>query len=140
MKVWWYFPFGILALIFILFFVRLVLPSQIDDVSPGIFCDEKLLEKADIFFVIPKFGNVSIADNSEWCEYILSFEKELGLHGVYHTYEEFNGDIDLQLGIDIFEECFGFEPERFKPPQVKISDENQILVENEMKLDGKLSN
>jgi len=60
------------------------------------------------------------------------------LHGVYHTYKEFETDKDqdyLQEGIDEFKTCFGYEPEIFKPPQLKISKANKKLIkENNMTL------
>lgn len=110
--------------------MRLVLPSQLDDVSPEISCEEKLLNRAGVYFVIPKFEGVEI--EREWCEGILEREKDIGLHGVYHTYEEFAVYRDedyLGEGIDIFEECFGFLPERFKPGQLKWNKENNWIKE-----------
>lgn len=118
-------------------------PKQIDDVSPNINCSKELLNKADILFVIPKFGNISIADNKSWCQYILSLNKTIALHGVYHTYNEFYTDRDeeyLKEGIDIFYECFGFYPTEFKAPQWEINENNKKLIQkNEMKLHTLLS-
>ena len=131
-----------LILIFSLFFVRLFSERQIDDVSPEIPCEKVLLEKSDVLFVIPKFNNQPISENQEWCDYILSLNKTLGLHGVYHTYEEFlqtRNEIYLKEGIDIFEQCFHSTPERFKPPQLAISENNKELIKKEMKLDLKLN-
>ncbi len=133
----------IILLIFIflgisLLSIRLLSSKEIDDVTPAFFCTEELLEKSDILFVIPKFNNNSISENKEWCEYILSLNKTLGLHGVYHEYREFKTDRNqdyLQQGIDEFKECFGYEPEIFKPPQLKISKANKKLIkENNMRL------
>ena len=125
-------------LIFLLFLTRLISPREIDDVSPEILCEQKYLEKSDILWIIPKFKNKSISENKGWCNYILSLNKTLGLHGVYHEFEEFKTDRNekyLQEGIDIFENCFGFKPEMFKPPQLKISDENKKLInEKEIKI------
>ena len=45
-----------------------------------------------------------------------------------NTYEEFNGNIsneEIQEGIDIFYDCFGFYPTEFKPPQLVISKDNK---------------
>ncbi len=114
-----------------LFCFRLISPREIDDVTPAFFCAEELLEEADILFVIPKFNNTSLSENPEWCEYILSLNKTLGLHGVYHTYREFLTDRNqtyLQEGINEFKACFGYEPEIFKPPQLKISKNNRELI------------
>lgn len=132
----------ILFLILLLFFIRLISPIHLDDVTPGISCEKELLEKADILYVIPKFEGVKISDNESWCDYILSLNKTIGMHGVTHSYFEFLEDRDedyLQEGIIIFEECFGFKPNRFKPPNLKISDSNKKLVKKYMKLDLTLS-
>ncbi len=118
--------------------MRLLSPKEIDDVTPSFFCAEELLKKSDILFVIPKFNNTLISENPEWCEYILSLNKTLGLHGVYHEYKEFETDRDqeyLQQGIDEFKTCFGYEPTLFKPPQNRISKTNKELIkQNNMKL------
>ena len=37
---------------------------------------------------------------------------------------------DVQEAIDIFEGCFGYKPELFRPPYNKISVDNQELVES----------
>lgn len=131
MKWWWIVVFLIVGL----WFVRLVLPSQLDDVSPGIFCEEKLLNQADVYFVIPKFEGVEI--EREWCEEVLKMEKDIGLHGVYHTYEEFGVYRDEEYfgeGVDIFKRCFGYTPERFKPGQLKWSKENN-WIKDEVEVD-----
>lgn len=125
-----------------LFLIRYFSARQLDDVTPGIQCDKYLLEKADIYFVIPKFSNSGISENKEWCSYILSLNKSLALHGVYHTYEEFKVDRTqsyLQEGIQEFEKCFGKKPESFKPPQMVISENNKKLIKKQMKLNYYLS-
>ncbi len=123
----------IAALLVILFSIRTLSPKEIDDITPAFFCAEELLEKNDILFVIPIFNNTLISKNSEWCEYILSLNKTLGLHGVYHEYREFETDKNqtyLQKGIDEFKACFGYEPTLFKPPQLRISKNNRELIKN----------
>jgi len=126
-----------LILIFSFLFVRLISPREIDDVSPEIFCEKNYLEKSDILWVIPKFNNKLISENSDWCSQILSLNKTLGLHGVTHEFEEFATDRNqtyLEEGIIIFEKCFGFKPTMFKPPQLKISDGNrQLIKQNNIK-------
>jgi len=120
-----------LILIILLFLIRLTLPRELDDVSPSIKCSEKLIEKSDVLWIIPKFNNKSILEKPGWCEKISNYNKELGLHGVYHTYQEFLTDKNqeyLQEGIDIFKECFGFKPTRFKPPQLEINNKNKELI------------
>ena len=133
----------LLFLILALFLIRLTSPQEIDDISPEIPCLQNYVEKSDILWVIPKFNNKSISENKQWCNYILSLNKTLGLHGVTHEFEEFNADRSqeyLQEGINIFEQCFGFKPEIFKPPQLKISVENKKLIkENNMELKSKLN-
>jgi len=123
--------------------MRLINPIQLDDVSPNIKCEQNLLEKSDVLFVIPKFENNSIAGNKEWCDSILSLNKTLGLHGVYHNFNEFGTDRNqeyLREGINIFEQCFGFEPEFFKPPQLEISEGNrELILGNNIILYGKIS-
>ena len=126
------------VLVICLFFIRLVLPSQIDDISPGISCEDKLLKWADVYYVVPKFNNISMTADNVWCEEILGMDKELALHGVYHSYNEFGVDRSeeyLDESIAIFEECFGFVPERFKPPQLAINDGNKRLVREKMEID-----
>jgi len=128
----------IFVLVLVIFSIRLLSPKEIDDITPDFFCAEELLEKSDILFVVPKFNHTPISENPEWCEYILNLNKTLGLHGVYHTYREFEVDRNqtyLQEGIDEFKICFGYEPELFKPPQNRISKNNKKLIkENNMKL------
>lgn len=133
----------VLGLILILFLVRAFSHKEIDDVSPGIFCEDKYMEKADVLWVIPRFKNKSIADDKEWCDKIKSMGKKLGLHGVNHTYKEFNEERSeeyLQEGIGEFEKCFGFKPAEFKVPQLFISGNNVKLVESKgMKVKGWLN-
>lgn len=126
------FVFVVFVLILIFWGMRFVFPSEVDDVSPEIVCPVGIVEKSDVLWVIPKFGGYSIADNPDWCRHILSLGKQIGMHGVYHNYSEFEENITqeyLEEGIKAFEKCFGFKPYRFKPPQLKISEENMRLVE-----------
>jgi len=129
---------SVIILVIIILLVRANSEIGLDDVSPGIECDEKLMEKADVLYIIPKYENMSIAEDKEWCEKILAMNKTLALHGVYHTYEEFGAERDesyLQGGIDSFNKCFGYNPERFKPPQMKISEKSKEIVMSKMQLD-----
>jgi len=108
-------------------------PKEIDDVNSELPCSDYYLEKSDILWVIPKYNNVSISESEIFCEYVLSLNKTLGLHGVYHEFEEFTTDRNqeyLQEGITEFEKCFGYKPELFKPPQLKISSSNKELIKN----------
>lgn len=132
----------LLSLLFGLFMTRLVLPRQLDDLSPEIPCDESLIKKSDVLYVIPNFNDSPINEDLKWCQKILSYEKELALHGFRHTYEEFGRESreeDLISGIKIFEECFGFKPERFKPPQIALSNENKKVIRKYLDLDLSLN-
>jgi hypothetical protein len=124
--------FVIISIIFILILLyRTISKKQIDDVNPLIECNKELLAKADVYYVIPKYKNISIADNPEWCNYILSLNKTLRLHGIYHTYGEFGTDRNeeyVQEGLGIFEKCFGYKPTNFRPPQLDINDFNKKLI------------
>ena len=132
-------PLLILVLLFLtLFIIRASTPREIDDVSPEIFCSLEDLEKSDVLWIIPKFNGHVISENKEWCNFILSLNKTLGLHGVYHEFNEFEQTRNqeyLEEGIKIFESCFGFKPTLFKPPRLKISEENKELVkDNQMEI------
>lgn len=121
----------IIILILALFFMRFLNPKEIDDVSPEIPCEQEYLNKSDVLWVIPFFNNKPISQNSEWCKEILSLNKTLGLHGVYHTYWEFKENRTqeyLKIGIQEFEKCFGFKPEIFKAPNLRMTQHNRKLI------------
>ena len=131
MKWWWI----LVGLVILLFFLRLVLPSQVDDVNPFMGCSEEVLDLGDVYFVVPKFEGVEISD--EWCEEILKRDKQLAMHGIYHSYEEFGVYRDeeyFEEGVDIFEECFGFTPKRFKPGHLKWTSKND-WIRDEVEVD-----
>jgi len=123
----------LIILIVILFLIRLVSPSEIDDITPGISCPEIAMYNPDTLYVIPDYNNNPISQNKRWCEYILSLNKTLELHGITHTYREFFysdiSQIEFAKGIIEFENCFNKTPEMFKPPQLKISPKNKQLIE-----------
>jgi hypothetical protein len=55
------------------------------------------------------------------------------MHGVNHPFHEFETGRDqeyLEEGMKIFEDCFGYKPTMFKPPQLKITNENKKLIKN----------
>lgn len=121
----------ILFLVLVFFFIRLLSPREIDDVSLEIPCIEIEKYNPDILWVIPKFNGVLISKNQTWCKQILALNKTLGMHGVTHEYEEFAANKSqeyLEEGIQIFKECFGQKPTMFKPPQLKISNKNKELI------------
>jgi hypothetical protein len=132
-----YIALTILILLVLLYFLRAFSEKQIDDISPEIQCEKELLKKSDIFYVIPKLNNQSIANNKTWCNEILKLNKKLSLHGVYHNYHEFEINRNkeyIQEGLDIFQECFNQTPNDFKPPQLAISKNNKKIIQEEFKL------
>jgi predicted deacetylase len=122
----------ILILIALLFLIRIVTPTEIDDVTPGIPCPEIEIYNPDILYVIPNFENNPISENKEWCDYILSLNKELRMHGITHTYKEFLyneiSQEELNYEISEFENCFGFASDSFKSPQLATSSQNRKLI------------
>ena len=152
------FVLGVLVLVVVLFFTRLILPSQVDDVNPLMGCSfapnghdpagPDVLELADVYFVVPKFDGVAI--EREWCERMKKrassagsglgvgdWEDRLAMHGVYHTYREFEVARDeayFDEGVGIFRECFGFEPERFKAGNLAWTGEND-WIKDEVEVD-----
>ena len=83
----------IIILILSLYTIRKLSKTELDDVNPTIPCEEELIKKSDILWVIPLYENISINQYKEWCNNLLALNKTLGLHGIYHTYEEFNQKI-----------------------------------------------
>ncbi len=135
---------SILVLLIVeLFLFRLFSTKELDDVNPEIPCLEELIEKSDVLWIIPKYSNISISENKKWCDYILSLNKTLGMHGVYHEFEEFKTPRNqkyLQEGIDEFEKCLGFKPEIFKPSQLEISKNNKKLIkDSNLELKGRIN-
>jgi len=55
----------ILILLITLFLIRLVSPTEIDDVSPGINCPEIEIYNPDTFYVILNYNNNPISQNEE---------------------------------------------------------------------------
>ena len=124
----------ILVSAFSVFIVRAFSSTQLDDVTPGIPCSEDLLEKSDVFFVVPKFEGNGIGNNSDWCDKMILYDKKLEMHGVYHTYNEFKTERDasyLDEGIIEFTRCFGEKPSGFKAPQMELSRENRRMIAEE---------
>ena len=135
---------SLVILLFCLFLIRLINPTEIDDISPEINCPEITKYNPDILYIIPNYKNNPISNNEEWCDYILSLNKTLALHGINHTYQEFlNSNIkpeQLNFGISEFEKCFNKTPKMFKPPQLKISPNNKLLIkQNNLELKTKFN-
>lgn len=127
--------------LFSLFLIRLISPTEIDDVSPEINCIEIEKYNPNVLYVIPNYNNLPISENKEWCNYILSLNKTLALHGINHEYREFLYEEitqeELNFAIEEFEKCFGFKPDTFKPPQLKISPQNKkLILSNNLKLNN----
>ncbi len=125
----------IISLIILLFIIRLISPTEIDDVSPEIPCPELTTYNPDILYIIPNFNNNPISQNASFCEYITSLNKTLELHGINHQpYREFLTQnitqANMTFAISEFQKCFNQTPEKFKPPQLKISEQNKILIQN----------
>jgi hypothetical protein len=117
-------------LISILFFIRLFSERQLDDLTPGIECEEELIKKSDVLYIIPLFNGTNISENKEWCSGIINLNKKLAMHGVYHTYLEFEiirTEEYVSKGMGMFKECFGYNPEKFKPPNLGWTKENNWM-------------
>lgn len=122
----------VISSLFYIYVFRQFSEMQLDDVTPGIYCEKELLEKADVLMVIPIFNNISIAENKSWCESILELNKTLGMHGVHHNSEEFlsfRNESYVEEGAKEFKKCFGFYPELFEAPHLAFSSENVVIVE-----------
>jgi len=133
-----------LVIIFlVLFLIRFFSSKELDDISPKIPCERDLIDKVDVLWVIPNYNNLSISENKEWCSYILSLNKSIGMHGVTHEFNEFGLDRNqeyLKEGMNIYEKCFNVQPTMFKPPQLKISKNNENLIKNNnMKLKKRIN-
>lgn len=123
-----------------LWFFRIFAEKQVDDISPFIDCSQEIIDKSETLMVIPLFEGKSIAENKSWCKNILSLNKTLGMHGVYHIYKEFKHPKDenyVKEGMEEFKKCFGFYPQVFEAPQLSLSYENEkILKSLELKIQG----
>ena len=124
----------VFSLLVLWFLIRLISPREIDDVTPGIPCEneKKYIEKSEILWIIPFGDNFLISENKTWCNEILAMNKTLGLHGIYHTYHEFElkniSQEELNFGIREFEKCFGYAPKLFKPPYLHLNKQNKDLI------------
>lgn len=121
----------ICCFLIILFITRNLSSKELDDLHPDIPCSTDLIEKSDVLWIIPKYNNHSIEKNPEFCNSIKYLNKTIGMHGVYHTFNEFSVLRDekyMQQGITAFRKCLGFSPSLFKPPQLKYSSKNNILL------------
>lgn len=110
---------------------RALWARQVDDFSPQIYCEKEIIEKSEILMVIPLYNNISIAKNKSWCDEIIAMNKTLGMHGVYHTFQEFLEIRDedyIKNGMREFKKCFGFYPTLFEAPQLALSKDNEVRL------------
>jgi len=130
--------------LFAVYLIRVFSSRQIDDVSPMIKCEKEWIDKSDILMVTPLFKNRSIAEYKTWCSWVLSLNKTLGMHGVYHTYNEFAEPRDeeyVRKGMEEFKKCFGFYPTLFQAPQLELSRGNERTIKKiGLKINGYLFN
>lgn len=127
-------PFLLVFFIIVLYTVRAFADTEIDDISPEILCENDYVMKSDVLWVVPMFNNRSIAEDLAWCESIISLNKTIGMHGIYHTYHELAIERDSEYftrGKRAFEDCFGYPPKVFKPSHLVISSENAHLVNSQ---------
>lgn len=126
--------FRLIAIILAIYLVIFSLsrhPLIVDDAYPGNSCNS-LLKKADIIYVIPLMEDHFLMNNPKWCSEIRSLNKTIGLHGIRHSYHEFNNEISkegLLLAIQSFEQCFGYKPKLFRPPYNLISNVNHAIID-----------
>lgn len=115
-----------------LFFLRAFNEREVDDLHPDISCDDSLIKKSDVLWVIPLYNNNSISNNSEWIETVKSYNKTLGIHGIDHSYRELDSDRDKEYfdwGINEFEKAFG-KTSIFKPSHLAINQNNKKYMES----------
>ena len=126
--------FIILSMVLCIFLSRYVCVPEIDDVHPLIPCKPWVIRTAKVWYVIPKYNDVSILNYPMWCkavrEHCEKTNTQLGLHGYTHTYREFDNpshvsETDLDDAIRIFTEAFGFYPVLFKAPNIVVHGEQK---------------
>lgn len=116
----------------ILLSLRHNLPRELDDVHPLLTpVDDPYIQRSEWLWVIPLYMHQPLSDYPEWIQGIKATGKKLGLHGVYHTFDEFGTDVNanyLQRGIDEFERAFGYKPTHFKAPRLHTTAHNEQLI------------
>lgn len=108
-------------------------PREIDDIHPRISCQDHLLDDSTWWWVIPYYNDEPLTAHPEWVERVKRSGRKLGLHGIRHTYAEFNVDVSreyIQKGIDEFERAFGYKPTEFKPPKMQVTPHNLKLLKD----------
>nr|QBK85231.1 MAG: protein of unknown function DUF2334 [Iridovirus LCIVAC01] len=137
----------ILSIIIILTIIILVhrkfSHKEVDDVHPEIPMSKEIFDDSKWLWVIPLYAGKPISDYKLWCEKIKKSGNFLGMHGVKHTFDEFNKDVTpeyVQEGMDEFKKGFGYYPKYFKAPKLHITKNNKkIIQEKGMKIKGHLN-
>jgi len=109
-----------------------------DDVHQNIEQNYDYINKSDILFVIPKYQGVKLTDDLNFINKIRQTGKILGMHGVTHeptsyfNKAEFGYNVsedNIEEGMKIFENAFGYKPKLFKAPCYNLLPENQTIIE-----------
>jgi predicted deacetylase len=106
---------------------------EIDDVHPEIPMSKEIFDDSKWLWVIPLYAGKPISEYKNWCEKIKKSGKLLGMHGVKHTFDEFNHDITpeyVQEGMDEFKKGFGYYPKYFKAPKLHITKNNRKIIKD----------
>jgi predicted deacetylase len=134
---------AIIILTIIILVHRKVSHREVDDVHPEIPMSKEIFDDSKWLWVIPLYAGKPISDYKNWCEKIKKSEKFLGMHGVKHTFDEFNRDVTpeyVQDGMDEFKRAFGYYPKYFKAPKLHITKNNKKIVKDKgMKIKGRLN-
>lgn len=98
----------LLCLLIIPIFFRLVLPSQLINVTPQKTC-KNLINKAKFIWITPIENGKKISENKTWCSNLLL--KPQKIQGIFLK----SNDKDvLEKNIEEFFKCFSYYPKYFK--------------------------
>jgi hypothetical protein len=128
-----YIAFFLLVALWAVYLIRALDVKQVDDVNPLSDCPVEIMQKSDVYAVMPLYKNISIAENVSWCSEMRQLNKTLIMHGIYHNYKEFEENIsvsDIKKAMEAFRECFGYYPKAFEAPQLAISWENEKMIKS----------
>ena len=117
-------------LFYVLFLVESRNPLIVDDVHPEAFCNTTI-QKADVLYIIPFYNGKWIDNDENWCHQIKNLNKIIGLHGIRHTYHEFDHTInesELDRAVTAVGNCVGNKSLFFRPPYNLISKENEEKI------------
>lgn len=135
---------AILVVCLIWLIIRAVSPEELDDVHPRIQdVDDPLVNRSKWLWVMPLYMNDPISNHPEWVAQLKATGKNLGLHGVEHTYDEFGHDLPeayIKRGIDEFTKAFGYAPRHFKAPKLSLTPNNAAIIRKHgMEIKGRLN-